>query len=462
MKRALLLGALAVAFLPSAARAVPATNLNALWQAAQPGDVIELDAGTYPLQSLYFDPDKASEADLPDVTFKPAPGATVVIQGLSAYGVRNIAFEGLDIAGKLTLGCEDTGIPTNAYGQHDSQVTFRGNHLRNFVFRNLQHALFADNEFGPASFAPIIGGSGDNGGANCTDEAPDDIVFEDNEFHDMIEGSSVSHMECLMIEGGWNIIIRRNTFRGCSVFDLFFKGQLAGGLFGFKDILVENNFFGHPVASPFRSAGTRAISLSQGNYTGVKIRHNSVNASIEVRTDLLPGTYDVLAEGNLSVSRSGSCNVFARNAYLTAGMKCPLDIADGVQSGWVDASDQSSPYTLDFHLLPDSWPIDKASTTIADDIDKDLRVGVNDLGADEWQPPCPPIVAAPFALCKVSETATTITFGWWPVAGAVGYRFYANGDPVSNTWDPMRNSVVFGKADSYRVEALGVIATATG
>lgn len=61
-------------------------------------------------------------------------------------------------------------------------------------------------------------------------------------------------------------------------------------------------------------------------------------------------------------------------------------------------------------------------------------------------------------LRKTAETATTITFGWDPVAGASGYRFTAEKQAKpSHTWDPTRSSVRFAKGSAwYRVEALKV------
>jgi hypothetical protein len=56
---------------------------------------------------------------------------------------------------------------------------------------------------------------------------------------------------------------------------------------------------------------------------------------------------------------------------------------------------------------------------------------------------------------KVSETATSITLGWVPVAGADGYRFYSAGVLRSKTMDPSRDKVQFSKgAEPYRIEAV--------
>ena len=61
-------------------------------------------------------------------------------------------------------------------------------------------------------------------------------------------------------------------------------------------------------------------------------------------------------------------------------------------------------------------------------------------------------------LTKLSETATTITLGWTPVPGCVGYRFTAEKQAKpSHTWDPARASVRFAKGSAwYKVGALGV------
>ena len=61
-------------------------------------------------------------------------------------------------------------------------------------------------------------------------------------------------------------------------------------------------------------------------------------------------------------------------------------------------------------------------------------------------------------LTKLSETASTVTLGWLPPVGAVGYLFFADGKR-SSSLDGTRSSVKFAKgAAKYRVQALGVAA----
>ena len=61
-------------------------------------------------------------------------------------------------------------------------------------------------------------------------------------------------------------------------------------------------------------------------------------------------------------------------------------------------------------------------------------------------------------LTKITETQNTITLGWTPVPGAIGYRFTAeNQAKPSHTWNPGTSQVKFSKGSAwYKVEALGV------
>lgn len=65
---------------------------------------------------------------------------------------------------------------------------------------------------------------------------------------------------------------------------------------------------------------------------------------------------------------------------------------------------------------------------------------------------------ADMPLTKLSETASTVTLGWTPPAGAVGYVLYADGVRKSNSWDPGKNSWKTNKAAEIKIVALGNLA----
>ena len=74
------------------------------------------------------------------------------------------------------------------------------------------------------------------------------------------------------------------------------------------------------------------------------------------------------------------------------------------------------------------------------------------------------IVSETLTLRLIAQTATTITLGWDPVPGAVGYRFtregytHPDGSPRwSHTWNGALDRVKFAAgSDWYRVEALAI------
>ncbi len=62
----------------------------------------------------------------------------------------------------------------------------------------------------------------------------------------------------------------------------------------------------------------------------------------------------------------------------------------------------------------------------------------------------------------VSETATTITLGWTPPTGILGYIFYVNGKRVSNTWDATRKTTSFSRKPSAVYQVVAIKQAASG
>ena len=473
---------------------------DAAYKSASLGDTLCVASGTHPAQTINYTAAKSSEVDEPDVTFR----GTATVQGLKLNGARHLTFENLNLEGTVLVECSDTGVPTEAKGQHSVDMTFRGVRMGSFRLENAQRLLVANSEIGPSSTVIKVGASADDLGANCTDEPPSDITFVGNDIHNFREASAASHMECVFVEGVQGLVIRRNIVRGCSVFSIFFKQQLSAGLFGMQDIEVCNNFLGHPVASAYRSAGPTSISFSQGNYVNVRVCSNSLGGQLLLRTDLAGWSASNFAvEGNLGVERGGACSfpglTWRLNAWEKTGSggACPSDIAGGIPLDWVDretSTEINSPTSdplIDYHLAPGAWAIDKASTGQATDFDGQARpmgaafdVGADEVGGDDppptttepppttteppptttepppttTEPPPPLCPGSSLALTVLAQDASSITLGWTPPANAAGYRFSRSDQTKrTHTWDPARSSVKFGKgAECYLVEALSV------
>lgn len=463
-------------------------DLNASYRAASYGDVITVPSGTHAGQSIYFQAAKGSEADEADVVIRGEPGA--VVQGITMYGVRHLTIENLTIQGAVIYECEDSGVPTEARGQHPVDNTLRNSRVIGTTrSENANRLIVAGNEIGPSSAVIKVGASGDTAGGNCTDEPPSDISFLDNDVHNFREAAAASHMECFFIEGVRGFVMERNIVRGCSVFSVFFKQQLAAGAFGMQDIRICNNWLGYPVSSQFRVNTTGdSISFSEGSYSNLTLCNNSIEGDLLLRTDLPTSWANVSVRNNIARAPQFDCGragiTVSGNAWL-GSQRCPNDAGSGISPGWADsttpaeiASPTSDP-VIDLHLTTGAWPIDRVPSGDPSDFDGDSRPQgpAHDIGADEVRavvepPPTttepPPTTTEPTPACPgsslelrvLSETPSTITLGWDAVPGADGYRFSRSDQSKRpHTWDSSRTSVTFSKgAECYRVQALDVIA----
>lgn len=77
------------------------------------------------------------------------------------------------------------------------------------------------------------------------------------------------------------------------------------------------------------------------------------------------------------------------------------------------------------------------------------------LGIDPVAPAAPPAPVDALPLTLLEETDSTLTLGWQPVPGALGYAFFTDGQRLSHTFNPARSTVRFRKgAGRYEVAAL--------
>ena len=130
----------------------------------------------------------------------------------------NVTFDGLDL---------DAGARRRPYGAvfetgGNSGVTFKNGRIGNVV-----------DEKGA-----LIGGQGS--------PAPLNVVFDNVDFHDVVQRSSDVHNECVYAMAA-GLTIRNSTFRNCATMDLFVKRGDWWGQQPFGNITLENNVFGHSI-----------------------------------------------------------------------------------------------------------------------------------------------------------------------------------------------------------------------
>jgi chitodextrinase len=227
----------------SCTQSAPCKSFGRAYQVAQPGQVVEVAGGTYPTQTVNVDSSKTSSND---VIFKPAAGATVIVDCNSVGTVGNGNISGgscIDLYGShITFdGGPNKGFRTQTYsvngfsyqGRVDtergsSDISFLNMDVGSFALGS-PNSRIANNDIGP-SVDPL--------NIMIVEEA-NGAVIENNLIHDFVIQNG-GHFECMYWQGPDNVTLRNNEFRSCAVYGLHAKEGTH------NNELVENNVFWNP------------------------------------------------------------------------------------------------------------------------------------------------------------------------------------------------------------------------
>ncbi len=361
----------------SCAAADPCRSFDRAYGVAQPGEVVDVAAGTYPTQRIEYDPSKTSNDD---VYFRPAAGAAVKVDGdIDVYGSHVTV---------MAMQADDTDVPYD--GPADvSDVTFWAMDGRNFTIDSGQDVNVIGGDYGPASSCGGSYGGGNNGiRMNRPGVMPSDILIWGVDIHDVQSYDLVQcHIECLIVGAGENITVRSSRFWNCSIFDIFlqpFNGPIS-------DVTLENNWFAAPTDPNGKVNSGRAVEFSGGGpWQDLLIRHNSVNTAINLNDGAANPQYaNTSVIGNIAERSNPPCfsaqGVVYRDNVWQQGI---CDASDrslgGAPFPFVNASDHAD---LDYHLTG-GVAVDLVPASVSnllDDIDGDARPdgAALDAGSDE-------------------------------------------------------------------------------
>ena len=214
----------------------PGQSWDAACEAAAPGDVIPLAAGTHPPQSI------SCRKAAPGVVFRPVDGATVVVGkagqqencltlgGSSYVSVEGVSTTTYSIAGKPG----QCGVGTGRDGAH--HLTFK-NVDAGTIFIAANDVQVLGGDYGPAVdhetlISPRTCSVSDD---SCM---PQRILIDGARFHDYRR--AYTHMQCLAFWGGDDVTIRNSRFSNCAVFSIFVSG---GSQLHFDRLTFENNVY---------------------------------------------------------------------------------------------------------------------------------------------------------------------------------------------------------------------------
>jgi hypothetical protein len=389
-------------------------------------------------------------------------------------GTQHLEIRGLTIGGLWNVR-PSTGNSWTPSSKPAADLVFSGLVAKTFLWRNVVGLTLSDSKIGGQNVStsglgvPKVGDYPAEGGAQG--QPSNGVLIEGTLFADIIRTVTGStHAECLYLDAGVDgVVVRNNVFTNCGVFDIFSNGNLAGR--PITNILIEGNQLDIP-RDLTGGAGSSAINF-KGGAGKVTVRGNSILGNVRLDTAPYQWTSTANAIGGTGGSSS---DVMAANPGFVSASRAACNL--------------SACFRNDLHVLADSVagrtgagvpqqgsPNPSACSNGKDD-DTDGKIDFaadpgceSALDPDETDPPpVPTCLLGPLVLTKVSEDATTVTFGWEPPAGADWYTFWINasenfeGTRVSNAPavakdGTAKRTIRFSKGQGcYRVRALGPLA----
>ena len=393
----------------------PCRTFNRAYQIAALGSIVELAGGTYTdtfqnaaSQTLKGElitnsPAKSMAGDQPDVTFQPAPGATVKIDGnIRVQGASHLTFIGIEIVDAEAYNYDPNGIYK---GEVTDDVTFQNMSARNFQIISASNILIKGGEYGPASACgsaqpTITQYGGQNNALRKLPGAPDpfNITIDGAIIHNIMSYDLVGcHTEGLAIFAGSNVTVRNSKFYGNDVYDIL--AQANSGASPLGAITLENNWFAQPTNSAGTGGGQATVDYASNS--NITVKHNSFNGGLMFERY---STFDnVNITGNVGYApryyvsdtnygnMCGSLGVTAQyNVFKDAyGGTCNTATNANLGTAALPYVNPAIDASMDYHLIAGSSAIDLvpiAASGLTSDIDCRPRPHgpANDAGASEF------------------------------------------------------------------------------
>ncbi len=328
-------------------------NIADAFRAAAPGDVIEVQAGSYGAQNIPVVNGRGG----PAVEIRPAAGASV-------------SFGGLDIAGSYVTirGIQTGDVDIRAGSTVVQDVTVVGGVGRWLNMNNARNVTIRGGSYGGVTNAPPV-----QIGSSPSSQY---ITFDGVDFHDAVATDPNAHLECLWAGDVQNLTIRNSMFRNCAYFDVFITH-----LYGTepRDVLIENNVF----ERTFQWNGQKApYGLMVANWLSKMENFTIRNNTFETEVAMQPTTaQNVRMVGNIGVAASCHNGVQYSHNVWTSRQCGPTDRrVAGALTQFIN------PGAHNWHLAAGAAAIDAGDPADAPTTDREGlgRAGQPDAGAHEF------------------------------------------------------------------------------
>jgi hypothetical protein len=331
----------------------PCRSFDRAYEAASPGDVVEVAGGSYDAQNI----DAAPKPSGPAVVFRPAAGAGVTVRLINVIRASNIEFQDMTVA-------EETYNRQAAQG-----ITYRRVKMHVFFIRGADHISYIDSEVGPnsAGFEVMNWVTAPSG----ADDPATDILFDGVRIHDFKKYSAGAHIDCIGIDDVDGLVIRNSRLWNCEHFSIIFGNDSETNRAA-RNVLLENNFFDCCFSGYY--------SLGFGGLDGpVTVRFNSMTEGVGWLN-----AANLVPDGLVAMDS----NVIADNqpANCSRGTWRYNVVATGSACGGKSAATGFAQPPADLHLRPGAAAIraGNPSSHPATDIDGHRRPdNAPDAGADQ-------------------------------------------------------------------------------
>jgi hypothetical protein len=324
---------------------------------AEPGQTVQMLAGSYPGQTIDNDSTKTSSSD---VVFMPAEGASVQVTSTIYVLASHVTIENLTVQ-DVTMGNYD-----QTAGRPDpTDITLLNLTGRNFEIDSTTNVTVEGGSWGPASACGGPYGGNNNSIRQPTSTAPANILIDKTVIHDVQSYNLVNcHIEGLAIFAGTNVTVSNSKFYGNSVYDIFMQSNSGGHPNG---ITLANNWFATAVDNS--GANGKAVGSDNGIALG-----NELSANVTVEGNHFNDVLNMNDAGDISkftnVHVHGNVGMQAYNNYpcgSLSGIEWSQNIwqNDSCGTGDVNLKGVAMPYvkatndgTLDYTLTGAyaGWP----------------------------------------------------------------------------------------------------------
>jgi Protein of unknown function (DUF1565) len=253
----------------SCTQSAPCKTLAHAYSVAQPGETVQLAEGTYTDTSL---PLTSGKTAAEPVVFEPENGATVKFSKMLTVEAHGVELKGLSFSKELYFGA-------NAEGD-----TSRDNALHNFEIISSGTKAPKNISIVGGTAGPVADGSDNENNLIATNgpettAVPTKITIEGVLIHEYTKVGE-AHVDCLQIWGANELLIQDNTFKRCSVFDIFLQALPNGDAGTPKNVTIQNNYLEKTIEGYFSIFLPHHNEGNPEHYENIDIRNNSATQTI--------------------------------------------------------------------------------------------------------------------------------------------------------------------------------------